>query len=180
MKLLLDIDPDAQVISRLTDVYVKRYPTVSLEFDKAYVDRYTGIEISNDRVLETLRALGFGAGFDGSLFHVEVPSWRATKDVTIKADIIEEIKMCIRDRAKNAPAMPASTSPLPPLAMPGFPVGFTAQRPSGAAMTVAAPFSTTTAPVSRAFCWAAPSRSDWISGMESSHSRAISPGWRCV
>ena len=91
MKLLLDIDPDAQVISRLTDVYVKRYPTVSLEFDKAYVDRYTGIEISNDRVLETLRALGFGAGFDGSLFHVEVPSWRATKDVTIKADIIEEI-----------------------------------------------------------------------------------------
>ena len=91
MKLLLDIDPDAQVISRLTDVYVKRYPTVSLEFDKAYVDRYTGIEISNDRVLGTLRALGFGAGFDGSLFHVEVPSWRATKDVTIKADIIEEI-----------------------------------------------------------------------------------------
>ena len=79
------------MISRLTDVYVKRYPTVSLEFDKAYVDRYTGIEISNDRILETLRALGFGADFDGSLFHVEVPSWRATKDVTIKADIIEEI-----------------------------------------------------------------------------------------
>ncbi len=91
LKLLLDIDPDAQVISRLTDVYCKRYPTVSLSFDKAYVDRYTGIEIGNDRILETLRALGFEASFDGSQFQVEVPSWRATKDVTIKADIIEEI-----------------------------------------------------------------------------------------
>ena len=91
LKLLLDIDPGAQVISRLTDVYCKRYPAVSLEFDKAYVDRYTGIEIANDRILETLHALGFGASYDGELFHVDVPSWRSTKDVTIKADIIEEI-----------------------------------------------------------------------------------------
>ena len=91
LKLLLDIDPGAQVISRLTDVYCKKYPQVSLRFDKAYVDRYTGIAISNERILETLRALGFGAQFDGQEFQVEVPSWRATKDVTIKADIIEEI-----------------------------------------------------------------------------------------
>lgn len=91
VKLLLDADPQAQVVSRLTDVYSKPYPPVSLSFDKAYVDRYTGIEIDNDRILSTLRSLGFGASYDGELFHVDVPSWRATKDVTIKADIIEEI-----------------------------------------------------------------------------------------
>lgn len=91
VKLLLDADPQAQVVSRLTDVYGKPYPPVSLSFDKAYVDRYTGIEIDNDRILSTLRSLGFGASYDGELFHVDVPSWRATKDVTIKADIIEEI-----------------------------------------------------------------------------------------
>ncbi len=91
LKLLLEVDPQAQVASRLTDVYVKRYPEVSLSFDKRYVDRYTGIEISDEQVLSTLRSLGFTAEYDGSLFRVEVPSWRATKDVTIKADIIEEI-----------------------------------------------------------------------------------------
>lgn len=91
VKLLLEVDPQAQVASRLTDVYVKRYPEVSLSFDKRYVDRYTGIEISDEQVLSTLRSLGFTAEYDGSLFRVEVPSWRATKDVTIKADIIEEI-----------------------------------------------------------------------------------------
>ncbi len=91
MKLLLDIDPQAQVISRLTDVYVKRYPQVELSFDKAYVDRYTGIEIEDGRIIETLLSLGFEASQEGDRFTVKVPSWRATKDVTIKADIIEEI-----------------------------------------------------------------------------------------
>ena len=91
MKLLLDIDPEAQVISRLTDVYVRKYPQVELTFDKAYVDRYTGIEIEDERITGTLLSLGFGARQEGDRFTVQVPSWRATKDVTIKADIIEEI-----------------------------------------------------------------------------------------
>lgn len=91
MKLLLDIDPGAQVISRLTDVYVKKYPHVQLSFDKGYVDRYTGIEIEDGRIIDTLLSLGFEAKQEGDRFTVDVPSWRATKDVTIKADIIEEI-----------------------------------------------------------------------------------------
>ena len=91
MKLLLDIDPQAQVISRLTDVYVKHYPKVELAFDKAYVDRYTGIEIEDGRIMGTLSSLGFEPRQEGDRFTVGVPSWRATKDVTIKADIIEEI-----------------------------------------------------------------------------------------
>ncbi len=91
MKLLMDIDPGAQVISKCTDVYVKHYPQVTLDFNKAYVDRYTGIQIEDGQILHTLRALGFGAEQQGDRFTVRVPSWRATKDVTIKADIIEEI-----------------------------------------------------------------------------------------
>ena len=91
LKLLLDIDPQAQVISRCTDVYVKHYPVIELTFDKAYVDRYTGIEIEDGQILRTLQALGFAARQQGDSFTVQVPSWRATKDVTIKADIIEEI-----------------------------------------------------------------------------------------
>ncbi|MBQ2285482.1 MAG: phenylalanine--tRNA ligase subunit beta, partial [Clostridia bacterium] len=54
-------------------------------------DRYTGIEISNDTIVKTLKSLGFGVELNNDDFTVSVPSWRATKDVTIKADIIEEI-----------------------------------------------------------------------------------------
>ncbi len=91
LSLIFECDKGAKVISSFTDVYVNKYPTITLDFDKAYVDRYTGIEISNETVVKTLTALGFGVKQDGNNFTVVVPSWRATKDVTIKADIIEEI-----------------------------------------------------------------------------------------
>ncbi|MBQ0101501.1 MAG: phenylalanine--tRNA ligase subunit beta [Firmicutes bacterium] len=91
VRLLTAIDPGAKITSKLNDVYVKHYPELTISFDKKYVDRYTGIDISNEQIVRTLSLLGFGVDFDGNGFSVRVPSWRATKDVTIKADIIEEI-----------------------------------------------------------------------------------------
>ena len=91
VKLLTSIDENAEIVSSLTDEYAFRYPEVKLNFTKAFVDRYTGIEISNDTIVKTLKSLGFGVELNGNDFSVDVPSWRATKDVTIKADIIEEI-----------------------------------------------------------------------------------------
>ena len=91
IKLLSDIDADVKVVSALTDEEAFSYPTVELDFDKNFVDRYTGIEIANDTIVKTLKSLGFGVEMKDNNFHVIVPSWRATKDVTMKADIIEEI-----------------------------------------------------------------------------------------
>ena len=89
--LLQSIDEGARVASQLTDEYVRKYPEINISFNKAYVDKYTGIDISEERILKTLTALGFDVNKDGEEFKVKVPSFRATKDVTIKADIIEEI-----------------------------------------------------------------------------------------
>jgi phenylalanyl-tRNA synthetase beta chain len=91
LKLLTVIDPEVKVTSSLTDCYVKHYNTISIDFDKAYVDKYTGIDISSDQIENTLVALGFQVTRNGNDFSLVVPSWRATKDVTMKADIIEEI-----------------------------------------------------------------------------------------
>ena len=91
VKLLTDIDSGAKVVSSLTDEYAVKYDKINLEFSKAFVNRYTGIEISNEKIVDTLNALGFGVELSGDDFKVAVPSWRATKDVTMKADIIEEI-----------------------------------------------------------------------------------------
>ena len=91
VKLLKDYDNGVNVVSALTDEYAYKYPTITLNFDKAYVDRYTGISIDNDTIIDTLTKLGFKAQVESDNFTVEVPSYRATKDVTIKADIIEEI-----------------------------------------------------------------------------------------
>lgn len=91
MYLLKKYDGGVKVTSSLTDEYAFRYPQIELSFDKSFVDRYTGIEIGNDTIIRTLTSLGFDAKEENGCFDVKVPSWRATKDVTMKADIIEEI-----------------------------------------------------------------------------------------
>ena len=91
VKILSDFDGGVKVTSSLTDEYAKKFDKVTLSFDKRFVDRYTGIEIDNETIVKTLTALGFNVKLDGDDFTVDVPSWRATKDVTLKADIIEEI-----------------------------------------------------------------------------------------
>ncbi len=88
---LYRINPNANIISRLTDSYVHKYKSITLDFNKKYVDRYTGINITKARIIKTLTSLGFTVRCEKNDFSVDVPSWRATKDVTIKADIIEEI-----------------------------------------------------------------------------------------
>lgn len=91
VKLMTDVDSGVKVVSSLTDEYAFKYDEVKLDFDKAFVDKYTGIDIDNETIVNTLNSLGFTVSLADDNFSVVVPSWRATKDVTIKADIIEEI-----------------------------------------------------------------------------------------
>ncbi|WOO38496.1 phenylalanine--tRNA ligase subunit beta [Anaerocolumna sp. AGMB13020] len=91
LMLLREANPGIKVTSSLTDHYVKRYQDRTINFDKAYVDKYTGIDISVEEIIDTLSALGFAVKYKDKCFTAAVPSYRATKDVTIKADLIEEI-----------------------------------------------------------------------------------------
>ncbi len=89
--LLRNIDNGVKVVSNVTDVYKYKYPTIKLDVEKSYIDRYAGVDIPRERMESILRSLGFGLEVEGDTFHITVPSYRATKDISIKADIVEEI-----------------------------------------------------------------------------------------
>ncbi|MEG0895223.1 MAG: phenylalanine--tRNA ligase subunit beta, partial [Oscillospiraceae bacterium] len=91
VKLLKDIDDGTEITSSVTDLYVRKYPVIKFEIEKAFIDKYTGIEISNETILKTLKALDFKVELNNDAFAIEVPSFRATKDISLKADMIEEI-----------------------------------------------------------------------------------------
>ncbi len=115
LKLLTDADPGVRVVSNTTDVYVKHYPELTVDFDKAFVDRYTGIDISSDRIYDTLTALGFETAREGDRFICKVPSWRGTKDISMKADMIEEITRIygydnFKINTTMSPLLPAKTT----------------------------------------------------------------------
>ena len=89
--LLSEADSGCRCTSLITDSYVKKYPQIDIAIDKKFVDRYTGIDISSDRIEKTLLSLGFGVERNADDFRITVPSWRATKDISMQADLVEEI-----------------------------------------------------------------------------------------
>ena len=91
LHLLKKYDSGVKVVSALTDEYIEKFPPVTLNFTQAFVDKYTGIQIDSDTIVKTLTSLGFDVTLDNDHYTVNVPSWRITKDVTMNADIIEEI-----------------------------------------------------------------------------------------
>lgn len=91
VKLLRDMQPDIQFASALTDVYCNKLEPIDIEITKPYIDKYIGNTLSTEKMVEILRALEFKVDVDGDTFRIKVPTFRATKDITIKVDIIEEI-----------------------------------------------------------------------------------------
>ncbi len=109
--LLREIDPNIVVASSLTDVYNYHYPKRTIELDTDFLARRGGVRLSLEEVTNTLISLGFTVKIlDEKLekILVEVPSFRATKDVSIKEDLVEEVfRMYGYDNIKSEPmAMP--------------------------------------------------------------------------
>jgi len=55
------------------------------------IEKRLGVTLAPEFVIKTLTALDFGVQVDNAVYTVTVPTFRATKDIKIKEDIIEEI-----------------------------------------------------------------------------------------
>lgn len=108
IKLLKENDNGIKVTSKLTDIYVKKYPIIKIEITREYINSRIGIELSLNRIKEILSSLEFEIEENGETLTVKVPSFRATKDISIKADLVEEIARIygydnIEPQTKNQP-----------------------------------------------------------------------------
>jgi len=84
--------PDLKLAGRLSDAYPKPLQPVSIDVDLAFVNRLMGRDVEPSRVEQILGALAFEVTQAGEgKLRVQSPSFRATRDVTIEADVIEEI-----------------------------------------------------------------------------------------
>ncbi len=90
MGLFAELYPEMKVVA-----YADSYPTplTYAEIDVSYdwLDRRLGKHLTQEEISHMLGLLGFKVSFDGDNMHVVVPSWRSTGDVSIKADIMEEV-----------------------------------------------------------------------------------------
>ncbi len=96
--------PELSVVSTLSDGYPAPRPPISVEVDLAFARRFIGVDVSRERAERILTSLEFRCeGGEGDTLVVGVPSFRATRDVTIEADVIEEISRIIG--YENIPAV---------------------------------------------------------------------------
>ncbi|MDP2103448.1 MAG: phenylalanine--tRNA ligase subunit beta, partial [Candidatus Gracilibacteria bacterium] len=59
--------------------------------DIDFVEKKLGLPIPKADIENILHRLGFEVSWAGNEFTAQVPSWRATKDIAIKEDLVEEI-----------------------------------------------------------------------------------------
>ena len=59
IKLLKDLDEGVKVSSCFTDVYLKKYPLVTIDVNKKYFDRYMGVSLPIEDIVKTLENLKF-------------------------------------------------------------------------------------------------------------------------
>jgi phenylalanyl-tRNA synthetase beta chain len=85
--------PEMRFTSRLSDCFPSPPPPVVVEVDPAFVSRYVGRSVSAKTVRSILEPLEFKVQPAGDKLKVTVPTFRATKDVTIEADVIEEVEI---------------------------------------------------------------------------------------
>jgi phenylalanyl-tRNA synthetase beta chain len=64
---------------------------ISIEVSYTFIDTKAGVTIPKESVIEILTRLGFRVSAKDDSLTVHVPSWRSTKDVSIKEDIAEEV-----------------------------------------------------------------------------------------
>ncbi|MBN1346361.1 MAG: phenylalanine--tRNA ligase subunit beta [Phycisphaerae bacterium] len=96
VKLAVAELPEFRVVSTLSDCYPAPKPAASVEVDLGFANRFIGAEVPRDRVERILTSLGFRCEpSEGDRLLVHVPSYRATRDVAIEADIIEEISRIV-------------------------------------------------------------------------------------
>jgi phenylalanyl-tRNA synthetase beta chain len=91
LKLLAEVDTNIVIASNLTDVYPNVISEKEVVLDKKYLTSYMGTILDDSKVIEILTSLEFKVRVDNDNYYVTVPTFRATKDITNKADIIEEI-----------------------------------------------------------------------------------------
>ncbi len=89
--ILKQIDTNIVVTSSLTDVYNKKYPKVVIKVSKNFIENRIGIQISKEELEKIFAGLEFKFEEKTGEYILYVPTFRATKDISLKEDIVEEV-----------------------------------------------------------------------------------------
>jgi len=90
MQLFRELYPEMKVTA-YNDQYPTKLEKKEIDVDFEWLDRRLGMRIPQEIVAKKLGTMGYEVTFNDKGMHIVVPTWRSTGDVSIKADIMEEV-----------------------------------------------------------------------------------------
>jgi phenylalanyl-tRNA synthetase beta chain len=109
VELLKQISPGSHAAPPI-DVYARKSTPPKIQLDIDWAERKLGRKLSTEEVINIFKSLVFGAEqLDARKLLLTVPSWRATKDISIPEDLVEEIGRMV-GYASIVPQAPAVLS----------------------------------------------------------------------
>ncbi|HKK54190.1 MAG TPA: phenylalanine--tRNA ligase subunit beta [Patescibacteria group bacterium] len=113
LDLMIQIIPDIEIDSQITASDDIKDEIKLIDLNLAWLYKRIGKEIDREKVIKILISLGFEIeNDDGENLQIKVPSYRATKDVSIAEDLLEEVSRMI-GYDNLEPALPSSTLEVP-------------------------------------------------------------------
>lgn len=91
VQLLSELNPEIKITSNLTDRYQAKLISPTIKLAKTKLGMYLGIVLNDEEVVKILENLEFKVTIKKDHYEVIVPTHRATKDISIAEDLIEEI-----------------------------------------------------------------------------------------
>ena len=115
-RMLKELDPGVEVASAFIDVAAPLPAPTIIETSCAFIRRKLGDDVSDARIIEILESLEFVVAADSDALRVTVPTFRATKDIGIPEDLVEEVgRMIGYDNITPTPPLaPVQPPPRPP------------------------------------------------------------------
>jgi len=91
VELTLELCPNAKVVSKVVDEKSFHVNQGPIEMTLEFLERKIGQKIETKEVVKILVSLGFEVTEKKNILSVKIPTWRATKDISIAEDLVEEI-----------------------------------------------------------------------------------------
>lgn len=91
VELILNLNEEAYLASSVVDIDNNPFESVTLEVPEDLINARFGQIIPTKDIKDILTRLQFGVEYKKKIFTIQVPSFRATKDISIPEDIVEEV-----------------------------------------------------------------------------------------
>ncbi len=107
LELFKELFPESKVLA-YNDVYPSKTERIEIEVSQDFLDTRLGKVLDSKTVIGVLTKLGYEVQFKNNIYHVVVPIWRSTGDVSIKDDVMGDVARLLSFESFEAKPLPVS------------------------------------------------------------------------